>query len=156
MSVHMMASCRMPVTRKLSLPLSRHRQMASTPLVSVAMPVYNSERYVAEAIESVLNQSFGDFELLIIDDGSTDETPHILKRYEQADDRVRVVWQEHRGIPYTRNRAWESAQGTYLAWADSDDLCLPQRLEKQVAFLERHKDIAVCGGAIETFGNSGI
>lgn len=119
--------------------------MGTPPKVTVLIPVYNREQYVATAIESILAQSFIDFELLLIDDGSTDGSVEILRCYT-TDPRVRLVCNEHNlGIPKTRNRGIDLARGEYVAMLDSDDWAYPRRLEKQVAFLDRHRDFAVVG-----------
>lgn len=120
------------------------------PKVTVAMPVYNDAAYLNEAVDSVLAQTFTDFELLIIDDGSTDDSPSLLAEY--TDPRIRrLTFTENKGRPVARNAALDHAQGEYLAWMDADDIALPQRLEKQVAFLDAHDDIAVCGAGIRCF-----
>lgn len=118
--------------------------MNAPPKVTVFIPVYNREKYIAAAIESVLAQSFTDFELLLIDDGSTDNSVKVVRSY--TDPRVRLVCNEgHWGIPRTRNHGLHLARGEYIAMLDSDDCAYPSRLEKQVAFLDRHRDYAVVG-----------
>ena len=115
-----------------------------TPKVSVFIPVYNRERYVAEAIGSVLAQSFRDFELLVVDDGSTDGTRAVVEAV--PDRRVRLVCNgRNLGIPASRNRGLAEARGEYIALLDSDDWCYPDRLARQVAFLEAHPDYAEVG-----------
>mgnify|MGYP001224173705 FL=1 len=119
--------------------------MGTPPKVTVLIPVYNREKFVASAIESILAQSFTDFELLLIDDSSTDGSVGILRSYT-TDPRVRLVCNEQNlGIPRTRNRGIELARGEYIAMLDSDDWAYPRRLAKQVAFLDRHRDFAVVG-----------
>ncbi len=114
------------------------------PKVTFLIPVYNREQYIVAAIESILAQSFTDFELLLLDDGSTDGSVTVMKSY--TDPRVRVVCNgENLGIPKTRNRGLALAQGEYFAMLDSDDVALPDRLAKQVAFLDRHPDYALVG-----------
>jgi glycosyltransferase involved in cell wall biosynthesis len=123
------------------------------PVVSVVMPVYNGESYLSEAIDSVLNQTFRNFELLIIDDGSTDRTSEIVNSYQDA--RVRYDRNEHnRGIVYTLNKGIELARGTYVARMDSDDICFPGRLERQIAFMERHPSVDLCASEVVVFGSS--
>jgi len=118
--------------------------MNAGPKVSVVIPVYNRARYVAAAVESVLAQSFTDFELLLINDGSTDGSAEILRSY--SDPRVRLVCnQSNLGIPQTRNMGLRLACGEYLAWLDSDDVAYRDRLNAQVAFLDRHQDYAAVG-----------
>ena len=113
------------------------------PIVSVILPVYNCPHYVGEAIQSILDQSFADFELIVIDDGSTDETPNVLRRF--ADARIRWTVQENRGLPATLNRGIELARGRYIARQDQDDISLPERFRKQVAYLDAHPVCALVG-----------
>ncbi|MBW2258128.1 MAG: glycosyltransferase family 2 protein, partial [Deltaproteobacteria bacterium] len=113
----------------------------SAPKVSVVIPVYNRERYIGQAIDSILSQSFRDFELIVVDDGSSDGTPAVVERC--GDPRVRLVRHEtNQGIPRTRNRGLLEARGEYVAWLDSDDVALPQRLRVQVDVLDRSPGIA--------------
>lgn len=108
------------------------------------MPVYNHAGYVRTAINSVLSQSYSDFELLVLDDGSTDGSRDVVTGYR--DQRVRLVENERNlGQPATRNRGLELARGRYVAMLDSDDWAHPRRLEKQVAFLEAHPKVATLG-----------
>ena len=114
------------------------------PLVTVFMPVHNRASLVRPAIESVLAQTFTDFELLVIDDGSTDESLEVVRSVRDA--RLRLVVQEsNRGTPKTRNHGLDLARGRYLALLDSDDVALPRRLERQVRFLDARPDIAAVG-----------
>lgn len=118
------------------------------PPVSVLMPVYNGARYISEAIESVLAQTHDDLEFLIVDDGSTDDTPNILTRYQQRDDRIRVVRHDNRGQPASLNRGLELATHEWVAIIDHDDVCLPQRLERQLQLIARYPDIRVAGAHV--------
>src|SRR5947207_9071625 len=108
---------------------------SATPVVSVIMPVYNAARYVAAAVESVLVQSFTDFEFIITDDGSTDNSLNIL-RYYTSDARLILRTQEHQGHLPPLNHGWQQARGRYVARMDADDISLPERFAKQVAYLE--------------------
>jgi glycosyltransferase involved in cell wall biosynthesis len=119
--------------------------MTDAPTVSVAMPVYNAERYLAQAVESILSQTFTDFEFIIIDDGSTDSSPQILKKYAAADARVRLFTRPNTGYAIALNESLGHARGRYLARMDSDDISLPQRFEKQVAFMDAHPDVVAVG-----------
>ena len=120
------------------------------PAISVVMPVYNGERYLEETLRSLLSQTFTDFELLIIDDGSTDATPDIIER--AADARIRYLRNERNmGISYSANRGIEESRGKYMARADADDIHLPHRLAVQWEFMEQHPEIAVCGGLLDMF-----
>lgn len=119
--------------------------MSHPPRVSVLMPVYNRQEYVAQAIESLLGQTWHDFELVIVDGGSTDGTLDILARYARLDDRVRVEPQLEPNLRSARNQLLEMARGEYYAIADSDDIYLKHRLERQVAFLDSHPKVGLCG-----------
>jgi glycosyltransferase involved in cell wall biosynthesis len=116
---------------------------APEPRVSVVLPVYNGPRYVRLAIDSMLAQTFRNFELIVIDDGSRDTTPEVLSRIE--DPRVRIVTQENRGLPATLNRGIELARGEYVARQDHDDYSRAERLARQVAYLDAHPACALVG-----------
>jgi glycosyltransferase involved in cell wall biosynthesis len=123
--------------------------MSSAPFVSVLMPVYNPGRFLEEAVQSVLAQTYPAFELVAIDDASSDGSYERLCALAERDARVRVFRQPHNmGIVAARNRAFREAspQSVYFAILDSDDVALPDRLERQVAFLESHPDYALVGG----------
>jgi len=128
------------------------------PKVSVLMPVYNGESHVSTAIDSILAQTFTNFEFLVIDDGSTDSTAAIARAYD--DPRLRFVEnQRNLGIAATLNRGLGLARGDFIARMDADDISHPLRLEKQVAYLERHFDVGVLGTAcqyIDESGNPGL
>lgn len=114
------------------------------PRVSVLMSVYNDARFVAEAVDSILSQTFSDFEFIIVDDGSSDATPAILKQY--ADPRVTVLRNERNvGLTKSLNRGLEATQGEYVARQDADDRSLPHRLAHQVKFLDTHPEICLVG-----------
>ena len=116
--------------------------MNNTPVLSVIMSVYNGESYLEEAVESVLNQTFTDFELIIINDCSTDSTAEILEKLSQKDERIKVHTNEvNLKLPTSLNKAISLCRGKYILRMDSDDLCLPERLEKQYYFMENNKDI---------------
>lgn len=108
---------------------------ASTPAVTVALSVYNDAGFVAQAIESVLAQSFTDFEFLIVNDGSSDQSPAIIDAFAARDPRVRVIHQDNRGLIASLNRLIEEARAPLIARMDGDDICLPERLAMQVAFM---------------------
>ena len=130
-------------------------EMRPAPLVTVLMPVFNCEAYVGEAIESILNQSFRDFEFIVINDGSTDRSGDILARYERMDERVKVYHQENRGIISSLNRGCDLARGRYIARMDADDISLAERLAKQVRYMEAHPEIGVLGTWIEYVDENG-
>lgn len=119
--------------------------------VSVLMPVYNASLYLKEAIESVLKQTFVDFELIIIDDGSTDDSFEIVKNYK--DDRIRLFQNNHNFIA-TLNEGIAMANGKYIARMDADDVMLPCRLDTQVEFMEQHPEIDLCGSFAQVLGGS--
>jgi len=118
--------------------------MTDLPLISVLMPVYNGEKYIEEAIKSVLNQTFTDFELLIINDGSTDKTEEIIFSFE--DKRIRYIKNEtNLKLIATLNKGISICSGKFIIRMDADDICEPQRFEKQIRFMEKHPDTGVCG-----------
>lgn len=136
-------------------PQGRHGGADASPRVTVLMTVYNDERHVAQAIDSVLAQTHRDFELLIVDDGSTDGTAAILARYAAADPRIRVLTQPNSGTTAAANAGLEQARGLYVARLDSDDLSHPDRLAIEVAFLDAHPEVALVGGGSEIIDDSG-
>jgi glycosyltransferase involved in cell wall biosynthesis len=118
------------------------------PAVSVVVPVYNTERYIADTIDSLLKQTFIDFELIVIDDGSTDRSPAILRDLASRDARIRLTVRENHGIVRTRNELLEQCRGTFMAVNDSDDLSMPDRLEKQVAYMQLHPECVLLGSRV--------
>ena len=116
--------------------------MRKEPLITVFMPMFNAEKYIREAIDSILGQTFKQFELLIIDDGSTDKSCEIVESYK--DERIRLYFNgENKGLPYTRNRGLELARGKYLAIMDADDISVSRRLEIQFKYMEKHPGTVV-------------
>lgn len=123
------------------------------PKVTVLMPVYNGENYVRAAIDSILNQTFIDFEFLIVNDGSTDGSVALIESYR--DPRIKLVHNEkNMGLVATLNKGVDLARGTYIARMDCDDISLPTRLQKQVAYMEMHPTVGVCGTWIKIIGNA--
>lgn len=119
-------------------------------LVSVIMPAYNAEKFIGEAIESILNQTFKDFEFIILDDCSTDKTWEIIQEYSKKDERIIPVKNEKNlKISATLNRGIEMARGKYIARMDADDWSYPLRFEKQIQYLEDNPDIILLGSFIE-------
>jgi hypothetical protein len=120
-----------------------------TPRVSVVMPVYNGETFLAEAVESVLGQTLRDLELVAVDDGSEDGSRAILERFVRADPRVRLIVNEQNlGISGALNRGWRAARAPYIARLDADDVAPLDRLRRQVEFLDAHPSVAVVGGTL--------
>lgn len=120
------------------------------PKISVLMPVYNSEKHLKDTIDSILRQSFTDFELLIVNDASTDCSESIIQNFN--DKRIKYFCNDKNlGISPTRNKLMNLAQGEYLAIIDNDDICLPERFAKQVKFLNENNDISVVGTWVELF-----
>jgi glycosyltransferase involved in cell wall biosynthesis len=120
---------------------------AAEPKLSVILPVYNGQQYLSEAIQSVLSQSFTDFELIIINDGSTDGSGEIINSF--CDARIRYIEQSNKGLAATLNRGILLAKGEYVARQDQDDVCLSSRFEKQVAFLDANPLLGMVGSAAE-------
>jgi len=128
-----------------------------TPKISVIMPVYNAEKYVSLAIESILGQTYKDFELIMINDGSTDSSLSIMEKYSLTDHRIRLASREKtKGVAVSLNEGLAMARGEYIARMDADDISLPQRFEKQVVFLEGHPDIAVVGSSVLVVDPEGL
>ncbi|MBU5612542.1 glycosyltransferase family 2 protein [Geomonas azotofigens] len=120
------------------------------PRVTVLMPVFNGAAFVTEAVESILGQSYPDFELLVIDDGSTDKSAAIVLSYD--DPRIRLVKNGHNlGLIASLNRGLDLARGEYVARMDADDISRPRRLARQVAFLDSHPEVGVCGSWVRFF-----
>ena len=123
------------------------------PEVSVLLPVYNAESFLAEAVESLVSQTFEDFEILAVDDGSDDSSCDILERV--CDPRIRIVRRPHEGLISTLNFGLGEARGKWIARMDADDVALPNRLQKQWDYLCDHKEIVVLGGAAEIIDADG-
>jgi len=125
------------------------------PRVSVHMPVHNTERYLDEAVASIRSQTFEDWELIAIDDGSTDGSLAVLERHAQADPRLRVVSRANRGIGATRNECLQLARGEFFAAMDSDDVSHPDRLARQVQYLDAHPDCVGVGCRVRLIDSEG-
>ncbi|BDY13168.1 glycosyltransferase family 2 protein [Hydrogenimonas cancrithermarum] len=123
-----------------------------SPKITVLMPVYNAQEFLGEAIESVLNQTFGDFEFLIIDDASTDDSAEIIHSFK--DTRIVYLRNEiNQGVARALNRGVKVAKGDYIARMDADDICDLDRLKKQYRFMSDNPEIGLCGSAIQGFGS---
>ena len=126
------------------------------PKVTVLIPVFNRERFVDEAIRSVIEQDFDDFELLLVDDGSTDRTPEVLETWKQRDPRVVVVTSPtNQGIPAALNLGLAHARGKYVARLDSDDFMMPRRLAEQAALLDAHPEVVLASCAYDIVDDAG-
>ena len=125
------------------------------PAVSVLMTVYNGRRYLREAVDSILQQSFTDFEFVIVDDGSADDTVGILREIERRDPRVRLFERPHAGIVPAANFGLKQCRGEFLARMDADDIALPDRFAVQVRALRDHPDVVVVGGAYDLIDAAG-
>lgn len=123
--------------------------------LSVLIPVRNQERYVELAIQSLLDQTFKDFDLLVVDDGSTDETPRILERIAARDDRVKAFLRPNRGLPATRNELLQLAETPFVAWLDSDDVSTPERLERQLDAMLQDEELWLLGTAMASIDANG-
>lgn len=126
------------------------------PQISVVMPIYNGEKYIKESIESILNQELKDFELIIINDGSTDRTEEIVKEYEEKDNRIKLIQNRNqKGLPGALNTGLAATRGCYIARADADDINRPYRLKMEYEFLEAHPQIHIIGGGYAPFNENG-
>lgn len=127
----------------------------ASPSVSVVVPVHNGADFLKAAIDSILAQTMRDFECVVVDDGSSDATPAMLADYERADPRLRVVRIAHAGIVAALNRGLAEARAPLIMRMDSDDIALPERMARQMAFLAAEPAVAVVGGAIELIDRAG-
>ena len=128
--------------------------MTNDPKISVIMAVYNGERHLRDAVDSILNQTFKDFEFIIINDGSIDSTQEILELY--SDPRIVLIHQEHMGFTKSLNKGIHLANGKYIARQDADDISMPERLGKQLAFLESYDNVALLGTAAKIIDDKGV
>lgn len=122
------------------------------PKISVIMPVWNGETYLREAVESILGQSFRDFEFLILDDGSTDSTPAILAEYARRDPRIRIIPLDHQGIVIALNRGVDEARAEWIARMDSDDIARPERFARQWEVVQAKPTAILCHTQIRIIG----
>ena len=122
-------------------------------MVSVTIPSYNAATTLAETLDSVLAQTYQPIEIIVVNDGSTDTTQEVLSRYREC---VRVVHKTNGGLASARNAGFLAAQGKYIAVLDSDDICMPERIAMQVAYMEKHPDVALCSSDFSAFNRSGL
>ena len=123
--------------------------------ISVIMPAYNAERFLGEAIESVLAQSWPEFELIVLDDGSRDSTREIAASYAQRDARVRIEWHENMGVAPTLNRGLDLAASEWVVLMHADDVMMPNRIERQLAFVAEHPELAVASSWVKHINAEG-
>lgn len=122
--------------------------------ISVVMPVYNSEKYIREAIESILNQTYRNFEFIIINDGSSDNSLNIINEYASMDDRIVVISRKNMGLVYSLNEGIALARGKYIARMDSDDISLLNRFEKQISYMNQHGEVDILGTTMYFLGGA--
>lgn len=133
-----------PDARSAPLNAESRRKEMTVPTVSLVVPVYNTGRYVGRCLQSIHDQSFEDWEVILVDDGSTDESPLVLKQAAESDARVRVVTQENRGVAAARNAGMARASGVWIGFVDSDDRCEPEYLEVLVGQAGPDVDLSMC------------
>ena len=143
-------STRLAIMADPTTSMTPHR-----PIVSALMTVYNGQQYLGQAVESILCQNFADFEFVIVDDGSTDDSLRILHEFEKRDPRIRLFERPHLGIVPAANFGLRQCRGEYLARMDSDDVALPHRFGIQVETLRRHPEVVVVGGAYDLIDSAG-
>jgi glycosyltransferase involved in cell wall biosynthesis len=117
--------------------------------------VFNGEKFIREAVESILGQTYTDFEFVIVDDGSTDKTPKILKEFEQRDPRIRIITQANAGATKARNCSMRHARGELVALLDGDDFAASDRLKKQAEFLDKNPDVGLVGSGFHLVDETG-
>lgn len=132
---------------------TRSQRFETFPLVSVTIPSYNAASTLAEALDSVLGQTYPNVEVIVVDDGSTDDTQDVLNRYSA---RVNSIRQKNGGLASARNTGCRAAQGKYIALMDADDICMPERIAVQVAYMEQNPDIVMCSSDFVAFDLSGL
>lgn len=125
------------------------------PAISVLMPVYNAERFLEEALSSISKQTFKDFELLIINDGSTDSSASIIQKYARDDPRIQIINQANQGVGDSLIRGANLVKGRYTARMDADDIALPSRLEEEYQYLESHPKCAVIATVVRVIDDAG-
>ncbi len=119
----------------------------NNPLISVMMPTYNNAKYIKQALESIYAQNYSNIEIIVVDDGSTDNTKEILQQYKD----IKYFYIEHKGISVARNTALENAKGEYIAFLDSDDYWLPNKLNTQMQYFKDHPDCEIVFTKYENF-----
>ena len=139
--------------KKVNLNNNQETNDFRSPKVSVLMSVYNGMAYVEQAVQSILDQTFQDFEFIVINDGSTDDTKKVLENF--SDPRMHIFMQSNTGLTIALNRGLKLCRGEFIARMDADDLCLPERLEQQLIFLNKHPKVGVVGTAYVEIDDKG-
>lgn len=134
---------------------SNSRTAGPPPLVSVLMPVHNGERFLPEALNSILTQTWRNMEIVVVDDGSTDGTSRILRRYRARDQRLRIIAQPKLGLVSALNCGLAALQGKFVARFDADDIALPRRIDKHIGYLRTHPHVAAVGSQIIIIDHDG-
>ena len=129
--------------------------MHKIPGVSVIMSVFNGEDFLADAIKSVLHQTFTDFEFIIVDDGSNDRSLAIIQSFQELDSRIKIIVHKNQGLAKSLNIGIEHSKGKYIARIDADDLCYESRLEKQYAFMEENHSVDLIGSSVDVIDEDG-
>ena len=129
--------------------------MNREPKISVIMSVFNGSKFLADAIKSILNQTFKEFELIIVDDGSTDNSLNIIRSFESADSRIKVISKLNEGLAKSLNAAISASQGDFIARMDADDISYKNRLEKQYEYMQKNKSIDLCGCSMDIIDEHG-
>jgi len=130
--------------RRCFITGKQEKKFEIMPKISIIIPVYNAEKFISETIESVIAQTYQDWEIIAVDDGSTDKTPEILKEYEKKlSKKLRVITQKNSGVSIARNTGIAAAKGEYIAFLDHDDLWMPEKLEKQIKLLDSNKELGL-------------
>jgi glycosyltransferase involved in cell wall biosynthesis len=129
--------------------------MQGSPKISVVLPVFNGGAYLAPAVQSILDQDFKDFELLVLDDGSTDQSLAVLQKFADQDARVRIISRPNRGLVKTLNEGVGLAKGQYIARMDADDIAFPERLRLQAKYMDEHPECVCVGSSVELMDESG-
>jgi glycosyltransferase involved in cell wall biosynthesis len=122
--------------------------------VSVYTPVYNGEKFISQTIDSVLTQSFNNFEYIIVNDGSIDNTHNIIRNYAKKDNRIKILSQKNGGLANASNSALKACSGKYFIRIDADDICFEDRIKKQYQFMENNPSVTVCGSLVKTIGST--
>jgi len=127
----------------------------SLPLISVVMPVFNNEEYLKGSIESILKQTYDNYEFIIVNDGSTDSSETIIENYQKQDDRIILLTQDNQGITKSLNKGIKNSKGKYIARMDADDICDPKRFEFQLQFLEKYPNTDIVGSMVSLISEKG-